>query len=225
MANIAVICEGVSEFNILNHIVGRHNKNHFLNAVQPKIDPNNEKQADEGGWSRVLDHCTDEVFEQIFQLNDYLIIQIDTDSSHIQPYSIDQRLPDGSAKSPERLHAEIKARLMKNITRGVRKKYLKRIFFAICHNEIECWLLPVYYKDKRGCRSHNCIYLLNAELSKHGIPCIPNRQKNSPNAKKAYRAILKNIRKKDDVISIARESRGFSSFVKGLDTIPDTESE
>ena len=137
MANIAVICEGVSEFNIINHIVSRYLGDHSLNAVQPKI--NNDTQADEGGWSRVLDHCKDDDIEPIFQLNDYLIIQIDTDTSHISPYDIPHNFKDGSAKSPRRLHAEIKARLMRELSSDIRKKYIHRIIFAICHNEIECW--------------------------------------------------------------------------------------
>lgn len=219
MANIAVICEGVSEYNIINHIVSRHNPEHYLNAIQPKINHIDETQVDEGGWSRVLDHCTDETIEEIFQLNDFLIIQIDSDSSYISPYNVEQRFNDGTIKSHKRLHAEIKARLMRNIDRNIRKKYLNRILFAICHNEIECWLLPIYYNDKRGCRNNNCIYLLNAELSRHDIPCIPDKNKNSPNAKKAYRSILKNIKKKADVIKIAGRSYGFLNFVKGLDSL------
>lgn len=42
MANIAVICEGVSEFNILNHIVSRYAGEHFLNAIQPRINYNKQ---------------------------------------------------------------------------------------------------------------------------------------------------------------------------------------
>lgn len=218
MANIAVICEGVSEFNILNHIVSRYNPNHYLNAVQPKISQE-QTQAANGGWSRVLEHCTDKDFEDIFLLNDYLIIQIDTDSSHIYPYSVAHCHPDGTLKSHGRLHIEIKARLMEKITHGVRKKYLHRILFAICHNELECWLLPLYYNDKRECGTNNCIYLLNRELSKRDIPTIPDKDKNSPNARKAYKTILKNIRKKADVVRCAGKSWGFGAFVAGLDMI------
>lgn len=219
MANIAVICEGVSEFKIINHIVSRYIENCFLNAVQPKINPQKEIQEDDGGWSRVLEHCNDDVFENIFQLNDYLIIQVDTDSSHISPFDIKHNFSNGIAKSRQRLHAEIKIRLMKRVSRDVRKKYLNRILFAICHNEIECWLLPIYYNDKRKCKTNNCIFLINEVLSKHKISTIPDKHKNSPNAKKAYREILKNVRRKSDVIRIANESWGFLNFINGLDVI------
>lgn len=217
MAKIAVICEGASEFNIINHIVSRHNSEHFLNAIQPRIAYGT--QANEGGWARVLEHCTDEVFEGIFQLNDYLIIQIDTDCAHIPPFGVEPRFADGTPKSHTRLHAEIKARLVRDISRENRKKYLNRILFAICHNEIECWLLPLYYSDKRGCRTNNCIHLLNDALAKRDLLCVPNEKKNSPQAIRAYKSILKNIRKKSDVIKIANKSWGFEKFVDGLNSL------
>lgn len=219
MASIAVICEGVSEFNILNHIVSRYTGEHVLNAVQPKINRQKETQAEEGGWSRVLDHCTDEVLENIFQLNDYLIIQIDTDASHIKPYDISHNFSDGSSKSHKRLHAEIKARLMREISSTTRKKYLHRIFFAICHNEIECWLLPLFYSDSRACKTNNCIKALNMALSKKNLNGIPDTDKNSPFARDAYKAIFKIMKKREIIERMATNSYGFKSLLNGLDTI------
>lgn len=217
MANIAVICEGVSEFNIINHIVSRYLGDHSLNAVQPKI--NNDTQAEEGGWSRVLDHCKDDDIEPIFQLNDYLIIQIDTDTSHISPYDIPHNFTNGSAKSVPRLHAEIKARLMRELSSEIRKKYIHRIIFAICHNEIECWLLPLFYTDNRACKTNNCIKVLNQELSRRNMDGIPDTNKNSSKARKAYKAILKNMKKRSVIEQMAEHNYGFKCFLAGLNTI------
>lgn len=219
MANIAVICEGVSEFNILNHMVSRYSGGHFLNAIQPRIDDVSSVQSSEGGWSRVLAHCNDAVFEHIFQFNDYLIIQIDTDSSHISPYDVSAAYPDGRQKSRKRFHAEVKARLMRDVSREIRKRYLDKIIFAICNNEIECWLLPLYYTDSRRCHTHNCIYLLNLAMSKKGLSGIPDKLKNSPQARKAYRTILKNLKKPQDVVRIAENNPGLKAFLQGLDSI------
>ncbi|MBD5280553.1 MAG: hypothetical protein HDS35_08420 [Bacteroides sp.] len=219
MANIAVICEGVSEFNILNHIVSRYAGEHFLNAIQPRINYNKQTQSDDGGWSRVLDHCTNEVIEDIFKLNDYLIIQIDTDSSHISPFDIVHNFKDGTEKSHERLHAEIKARLVRDLSNEIRKRYLHRIFFAICHNEIECWLLPIYYTDKRACKTHNCIKVLNLELSRRNMAGIPDTNKNSSQARKAYNAIFKSMKKRAIIEQMATNSYGFKCFLLGLDSM------
>lgn len=219
MANIAVICEGASEFYIMNHIVSRYSGEHFLNVIQPRINPNNQTQADDGGWSRVLEHCTDEVIENIFQLNDYLIIQIDTDSSHIPPYGVPHNCNDGSQKTHKRLHAEIKARLVRYLSRDLRKKYLHRIFFAICHNEIECWLLPLYYSDNRACKTNNCIKVLNLELSRRNMDGIPNTNKNSSQARKAYKAIFKSMKNRKVIERMSDSSYGLKCFLEGLDSI------
>lgn len=219
MANIAVICEGVSEFNVINHIVSRYAGDHFLNAIQPRVDLNRQTQADDGGWARVLEHCIDDIIEDIFRLNDYLIIQIDTDSSHISPYGISHFFKDGTVKSHERLHAEVKVRLVKALSHDIRKKYLNRIFFAICHNEIECWLLPLYYSDNRACKTNNCIKVLNQELSRRNLDGIPATDKNSPNARKAYKAIFKSMKKREAIERMSTYSYGLKCFLIGLDSI------
>lgn len=219
MANIAVICEGVSEFNIINHIVSRYNNEHFINAVQPRINHDRQAQADDGGWSRVLEHCTDEIINHIFQLNDYLIIQIDTDSSHIPPYNIEHNFQGGAAKSHKRLHAEIKARLVHNLSHETREKYLNRILFAICHNEIECWLLPIFYTDYRACKTNNCINVLNRALSRQNMDGIPYTNKNKPKAQKAYKAIFKHMKTKETIERMSTYSDGLKRFLEGLDSI------
>lgn len=219
MANIAVICEGVSEFNILNHIVSRYTENNFLNPIQPKINSLKETQANDGGWSRVLDHCTDEDLEKIFMMNDYLIIQIDTDSSHIKPYDVPHCHKNGTAKSHRRLHAEIKVRLMKNLSYDIRRKYLHRIFFAVCHNEIECWLMPVFYTDSKACKTHNCIKVLNQALSRKNLKGIAETDKNSPHARDAYKSIFKLMKKREVIERMSDQSYGLKCLLDGLSTI------
>lgn len=220
MANIAVICEGVSEYKIIENIVSRYcETQHILNPIQPKLNQEKSGQKENGGWSRVLSHCNDDNFNELFQFNDYLIIQIDTDSSHITPYSVEHTYPNGHEKSHKRLHAEIKSRLMRGISRELRAQYLPHIIFAICHNEIECWLLPIYYTDNKACKTNNCIKVLNQALSKRNLNGIPEVDKNSPQARKAYGSIFKNMKKRAEINRISSFSYGFQSFIKGLDSI------
>ena len=219
MATIAIICEGVSEFNILEHIISKFcGTNHLLNPIQPRITGSHTQESD-GGWAEVLSHCNDKVFNEIFQFNDYLVIQIDTDSSYIKPYSVSHHFITGIPKSDKRLHAEIKARLLSEISRPLRRKFLSKIIFAICHNEIECWLLPLFYYDNRACKTNNCIKILNKALSKKNMDGIPDKGKNSDQARKAYKDIFKLMKKKERIIEISTCSNGFNSFLKGLDTI------
>ena len=216
MANIAIICEGISENKILQHMATRACGPHTFNAIQPKITQDTLKQDGFGGWKQVLDHCNEETFDAIFQFNDYLIIQIDTDASEIAPYNVAKNDNSGHAKSQYRLHCEIKHRLLKNVPRGCRKKYSSRIIFAICHNEIECWLLPLYHTGAAACKTTNCIYTLNRALSKKNLPGIPDKDKNCDMAQKAYRNILKQIRKPADVEHLAACRHGCAMFLEGL---------
>lgn len=220
MANIAVICEGVSEFKILESIVDKYcNEDHYLNAIQPSIRLDDMTQEGFGGWLQVLNHCNEEKFEEIFQYNDFLILQIDTDSSHLSPFDVNLTLPDGTKKSDLRLHAEVKRRLLKDISHNVRKKYLSKILFAICNNEIECWFLPLFYSDNNACRNHNCIKILNRALARKNLSGLPENDKNSPNARKTYREIFKLMRKRDEIARIAIHHPGFKFFLQGLDSI------
>ena len=101
---------------------------------------------------------------------------------------------DGKQKAVDVFYQEVKERLLKNISPEVQEKYEGRIIFAICINEIECWLLPLYYSDNNRCMTNNCIYTLNQALAKKNIGGIPGTDKNSPNARRVYNKILKNLK-------------------------------
>lgn len=218
MANIALICEGVSEHKVINHIVGRYCNGHTINPIQPKIL--NGKQNGFGGWEQVLEHCNDKTFTEAFQYNDYLIVQIDTDASYQKSYGVPPTHPDGTPKSDARLHAEIKARLMRNIPGPMRAALSGKIIFAICKNEIECWLLPLFYSGKQACRTNNCIFHLTQALAKDNLPGIPKKDKNCDEAIKAYNTLLrKGFRRKADIAASASHSYGFSEFIAALDKI------
>ncbi len=218
MANIALICEGVSEHKIISHIVGRYCDGHTINPIQPKIL--NGKQDGYGGWEQVLGHCNEKTFAEAFQYNDYLIVQIDTDASYQKSYGVPPAHPDGSPKSDARFHAEIKARLLRNIPRAMRSALSDKIIFVICKNEIECWLLPLFYSGGQACRTNNCIFHLNQALAKKGLQGIPKKGKNCDEASKAYQALLrKGFRRKDDIAACASHSYGFGEFLKGLDCV------
>lgn len=220
MSNIAIICEGISECNVIKHIITRYSGPHFFNVIQPQLTPDASKQDGFGGWQQVLEHCNDDTFDRIFQYNDFLVIQIDTDTSHQTPYDVMPYHPGGSPKSPARLLTEIKVRLMRDIQRNKRRQYLPKIIFAICHNEIECWLLPVFYTDHNACRTNNCIHTLNQALDKQDIYRIPDKDKNCHNAQVSYRTILKKLRNRASIDKCAQHSISFTLFTKGLEIIP-----
>ena len=110
--------------------------------------------------------------------------------------------------------------MCENLSEQFLKDCEGRIIFAVCFNEIECWLLPLFFTNHERCRTHNCIYTLNRELARKNLPVIPSGdEKNSPNALKAYKKILKNIRNKKTVEDISAFNYGFRQLVSALTSL------
>ena len=218
MKTVGLICEGVSEINVMETILSRYlGEGFFINPVEPETIVENgiRKQSSGGGWSRVLAHCNEQKFSEILQLNDYLVVQIDSDAC--EHYGVSLLDSNNRAKSPEELYTEIVSRLNSGLSEQFRQEYSGRILFAVCFNEIECWLLPLYYTDDRRCRTHNCIFTLNRALVRKNLPTIPlDDEKNSPNALKAYRKVLKSIKNKRIVEDISAFNYGFSRLITDL---------
>lgn len=222
MASIGLICEGVSEINVMTRIVSKYLGDEvFVNPIEPETKMENGAlvQNGYGGWQQVLSHCNDETVERILEYNDYLVVQIDTDACIQVGYDVNPLDETGQQKTAEVFYHEVKERLLKNISPEVQEKYEGRIIFAICMNEIECWLLPLYYSDKNRCKTNNCIYTLNQALGKKNIGGIPEKDKNSANARYVYGKVLKNFKNRKTIQDCAQYHYGFNELVKQLDEL------
>ena len=95
MVSIGLICEGVSEINVMTRIVSKYLGDEvFVNPIEPETKMENGAlvQNGYGGWQQVLSHCNDETVERILEYNDYLIIQIDTDVQSSQGMTLNRRM-------------------------------------------------------------------------------------------------------------------------------------
>lgn len=222
MVSIGLICEGVSEINVMTRIISKYLGDEvFVNPIEPETKRENGVlvQNGYGGWQQVLSHCNDETVERILEYNDYLVIQIDTDASIQAGYDVAPLDENGRPKDVVVYFQDIKNRLLANISDVIQAKYEGRIVFAICMNEIECWLLPLYYSDKNRCKTNNCIHTLNQALTKKNVGGIPDTDKNSPNARRVYDKILKNLKNKKSIQDCAQYHYGFNELTKQLDKI------
>lgn len=216
---IGLIAEGASELRILKHILGRYvGTEHALNEIQPKTNADGT-QADGGGWHRVITTFENEnTIQEALIENDYVLIQIDTDHAQTAPYSVSTLGDNGQTCSDEALFQRVQERILNNIPK-ISKEKRQRIILAICINEIECWLLPIYYNDNQKCKTSNCVRLLNTALNRKKLH--PITDKNSATARRSYDAILKEIKKPKDIKDCAQYNFGFKSFVEQLDGIKE----
>jgi hypothetical protein len=71
---------------------------------------------------------------------------------------------------PEVLVEKVKGKFITIITETFGNSFLEtiqdRIIFAISVDEIECWLLPIYYSDKIKESVNNCDYRLHQKVGK-----------------------------------------------------------
>ena len=78
----------------------------------------------------------------------------------------------------------------------------------------------MFITDDSRCRTNNCIYTLNRALAKKDLPVIPSGdEKNSPNALRAYRKVLKCIKNRRKVEEISAFNYGFVHLVADLNRL------
>lgn len=224
MITIGLICEGVSEINIMTRIISKYlDEEPFINPIEPdtRVERGHLVQNGYGGWMQVLRHCNDETITNILEYNDYLVIQIDSDAS-IQPiYGVTPFNADGSSKEIPVLYNDIMNRLQMNLSKEILEKYYGRLLFAICINEIECWLLPLYYTDRNRCKTHNCIFSLNKALSRKNMGRININDKNNSNTREVYTKVLKNFRNRQSIQECAQYQYSFAKLLEQLDLVND----
>lgn len=217
--SFALITEGVSEHQIIKHILQRYlDEEPEINQLQPEIIDGRQRAI--GGWNEVLKYCErEENLQTALLLNDYVVIQIDTDQCQTEPFSV-PKIENGQPLSVEKLWQRVYNRIMNAIPESIDKS---RIIVAICSDTIECWLLPVCCATEIARKHTNqCVNHLNRELRRMNIH--PITDKNSNQARKSYATVLSWMKKKREIRDAAQLHYGFSQFISRLDEIPLADS-
>ena len=220
MASFAIICEGISENLSLHAIIEKMSQtDSYFADLQPKTEMSHGHAVQEGsgGWTEVLSHCNTEEFRMALQNNDYLVVQIDTDRCDEQPFGIKKVDESNQPRTDADVYDDIITRLLQDVDNDFYEANKERIIFAICFDEIECWL--------RACATKGCINKLNLELGKEkGGYYIPEEKKNGANARSTYQFILKKIKRKD-IPRISQYNFGFRKFVEQMGSIKENIAE
>lgn len=194
MISFGLITEGLTDRIVIEDILsGYFNTDDIIvNPLQPERDKDDENRSGYGGWMLVFNYCNSRDFREAFQFNEYVIIQIDTDVSEEINYDIPKRDENGEELSPEQLIEKVKEKFKRLIGEDFYVKYNHRIIFAIAVHSLECWLLPLYYRDKKKQKVTNCLNTLNQELVKRERFTIDANNKNPEYYRKVSRQYWKN---------------------------------
>ncbi|MBK8565867.1 MAG: phage tail protein [Saprospiraceae bacterium] len=169
MLTFGLICEGESDQIVIENILFGvfEDPDLFTAPLQPP-------PGISGSFDQVFNYCCSTEFKQGINDNDFYIVQIDTDviiKGQLQEkYRID--LPP--TLKVDEMVKRVVDKFISLIGEGNNfwEEYGHKVIFAISVHEIECWLLPVYYKDgdkKKAAKITGCIEALNKAVNpKHG---------------------------------------------------------
>ena len=216
MTNFGFITEGVTDQIVIEYILnGYFNTDDInINELQPLRDETDRHRSENyGGWKLVFDYCKSEKFKQAFQFNDYIIIQIDTDVSEEPHYDVSKRdATTGRELDVVELTEKVKEKFNNLIGLEFFDEYQEKIIFAISVHSIECWLLPLYYNDRKKYKIVNCLQTLNRELNRQEGFTIDRDNKKVD----YYEKIAKNFRKHKRLIGWCEENPSFGIFIEEL---------
>ena len=209
---IGIVSEGVSDYFILRHILERYLKEKDVYAIplKPKVTSKN-KQEGFGTWQGVFDYIKGDdnlIVEAVKEGCEFVVVQIDTDVS--LQYGVENNLDDKDA-----FWNAVKAKLVESVHPDFPKE---KLIFAICIQEIECWLIPFVSSNQNECENTDrCLNIVNKHIRTQGS--IDKDNKNCPQAQKLYGFILSQKRKPKEIGDCSQFNYGFAKFVEQMDEI------
>jgi hypothetical protein len=197
MPTFGLITEGPSDQAVIENIlIGFFNLDisDDIKPLQPNKDATDDSSTMHGGWSRVISYCMSDFFSDAFISLDYLVIQIDTDRCGELNYEVNVFDEKGkkidSILIVERVRDKFISNFRSSFGDEFYEKFKERIIFAISVETIECWLLPIYYSDKRKSDTINCSKKLFDKIRKDDI-----KLRSSSNVYNQYDELSKEYRK------------------------------
>lgn len=216
MTLFGLVAEGNSDHAVLENILlglFEEDISDEITTLQPIRGATDEEAIKAfGGWYKVFEYCRSEDFRGALQEVQYLVIQIDTDVSEQTHYDVKQTDESGKKLLPEILVENVKSKFEQIIVDEFGQEFLQnhqdRILFAISVDEIECWLLPLYYTDNTTSKTNNCDHKLHQKAGKF--------EKNYPD----YDKISKDFRKSKTLMKLYPMNPSLKIFVESVKKIP-----
>jgi enolase len=213
MISFGLIAEGLTDQIVIENILAGffNSPNIEVTPLQPKRNKDNQNKSEYGGWTLVFDYCHSKKFQESFRFLDYIIIQIDTDVS--EDYNIAHQDEDGEF-TPQQLIEKVIEKFRDAIGEDFYNTNQQKILFAISVHSLECWLLPLYYTDKKKAKSKNCLKTLNDELSKKHRFTIDKNAKNPD----YYREISKQYGKYKVLMQHYQDNPSLKTFIEEIES-------
>ncbi|MFN7116987.1 MAG: phage tail protein [Saprospiraceae bacterium] len=173
----------------------------------------------QGGFMEIFHFCQSDTFKEAFVQLDYVIIQIDTDvlrSNNVpKEYQMSFKHPDGQDFTVEEIVVAMKQKFIELMGEEFYIQFQNNIIFAISVHSVECWILPIYFKNQKAkaAKVENCLNTLNEALKKQESFYIDKKEP------KYYREIAKKYRKNKDLMAYYQLNPSLKIFIESLPNI------
>ena len=217
MHDFALVTEGVTDHAVLKNIL----LGYFKNQREPAIhreQPDPQAELRSGGWTLVFQYLREKKFQQAFQFNRFLIIQVDTDVSEEVGFDVPRQDENGPLPT-EVLVGRVIERLRKEIGEKDWATYSGRFIFAIGVHQMECWVLPLWFSDGKAQKTTGCIATLGGcqklkeQLSQRGFRWIRAEEKDW----NSYDEASRGFRKPNILRTEGRKNPSLALFLDDLD--------
>lgn len=213
LPTFGLITEGVTDQAILKNILlGYFNDPDLtVRELQPTFDATDASQMSAfGGWYNVFLYCQSDYLRGAFDQNDFLIIQIDTDCAHERHFDVPTLKDETLEAFIERVKNRFKSVILTQLGADFYELHAHRIIFAIAVDEIECWLLPLFYTDKTQAAVNNCTFKLNQKLAENDKINPKNKDK------RIYQRISRDFMKAKTLQQATPKNPSFKIFMDEL---------
>ncbi len=215
MLKFGIIAEGPTDQIVIENILlGYFQDQEDEPAVHP-VQPPRPLTETPAGWGHVFKSLERKDYEGALQYNDYLVIHIDTDVQEKPGFDVPRRDGAKELSVSDRVDRVI-ARLKQDIDAEFYQANAHRILFAIAVDEIECWLLPLLYGDKKAAKTTGCLESANQALRKANQNALSSGEKKFP---RAYEEASKGYRKRKTLIDLHDKNPSLELFIKQLDAL------
>ena len=154
MGDFALVTEGITDHQVLRNVLIGYYKEQREPVITFEF-PDPQAKQPIGGWTLVLHYLRAKKFRQAFQVNQFVVVQMDTDVAEDQGFDVAKQNADGPL-SLEAFVAAVVERLKQEIGANDWATYGERFIFAIGIEQIECWILPLWHSDTKGAQTANC---------------------------------------------------------------------
>ncbi|HEV7403772.1 MAG TPA: hypothetical protein VGO11_12625 [Chthoniobacteraceae bacterium] len=216
MGDFALVTEGVSDHQILRNVL----LGYYKVQREPLITfehPDPQAAQHTGGWTLVLRYLREKKFRQAFQTNSFVVVQVDTDVTEDRGFDV----PKQDEHGPISLGAfteKVVSRLQEEIGNEDWLTFGERFIFAIGVEQIECWVLPLWYAGAKGEQTANCAARLGANPNLRNELTAKNYAWITPNKKEplSYDLASRGYRKRATLLAEGPRSPSLSVFLRQL---------